>query len=89
LEAGKKHRLELSVASHDAEGADWELRVLVNDKQVLKKTIGPVEGKAAWQPISVDLTPYAGQKVTLRLENAPNGWSWEAGYWTVPILTSE
>ena len=89
LEAGKKHRLELSVASHDAEGADWELRVLVNDKQVLKKTIGPVEGKAAWQPITVDLTPYAGQKVTLRLENAPNGWSCEAGYWTVPALVFE
>jgi hypothetical protein len=89
LAAGRKHRLEFSVAAHTGEGADWELRVLVNGKEALKKTIGPVEGKAAWQPISVDLTPYAGQKVALRLDNAPNGWSWEAGYWTVPTLLSE
>ena len=89
LAAGKKHRLEFAVAGHDDAGADWELRVLVNGKQVFKKTIGPVDGKAAWQPISVDLTPYAGQKAGLRLENAPNGWSWEAGYWTVPAIVSE
>jgi len=89
LAAGKKHRLEFAVANHDATGADWELRVLINDKEALKKTVGSADGKAAWQPISVDLTPYAGQKVTLRLENAANGWSWEAGYWTVPNLASE
>jgi len=89
LAAEKKHRLEFAVASHDAAGADWELRVLVNGKELLRKTIGPVDGKPAWQPITVDLTPYAGQKVTLRLENAPNGWSWEGGYWTVPTLASE
>jgi hypothetical protein len=89
LEAGKKHRLEFAVASHDAAGADWELRVLANGKELLKKTIGPVDGKPAWQPITIDLTPYAGQKVTLRLDNAANGWSWEGGYWTVPDLLSE
>jgi hypothetical protein len=89
LAADRKHRLEFSVAAHTGEGADWELHVLANGKELLKRTIGPVDGKAAWQPISVDLTAYAGQKVTLRLENAPNGWSWEAGYWTVPNLASE
>ena len=89
MAAGKKHKLEVAVASHDAAGADWELRVVVNGKPILKKTIGPVDGKAAWQPISVDLTPYAGQKVALRLENAANGWQSEAGYWTVPIVLSQ
>ena len=89
LEAGRKHRLDFSVAAHNAEGADWELRVLADNKELLRKTIGPVEGKAAWQPISVDLTPYAGKRVTLRLENVANGWAWEGGYWTVPALVSE
>lgn len=36
----------------------------------------------AWREFSVDLAPYAGQTVALRLENAANGWAWEFGYWS-------
>ena len=34
-----------------------------------------------WQQVSVDLSKLAGKKVTLRLENFPNNWSNEFGYW--------
>ena len=75
-----------SAASH--EKGDWELRVLANGKPLLKQTIAR-KSADAWQPVTVDLTPLAGQKVTLRLENAANGWSWEFGYWSTIEVKSE
>ena len=84
--AGQKTTLKFSVASH--EKGDWELRVLANGKPFLKQTIAR-KSADAWQPVTVDLTPLAGQKVTLRLENAANGWSWEFGYWSTIEVKSE
>ena len=34
-----------------------------------------------WKSVTVDLTPYAGKGINLRLENAANDWNWEFGYW--------
>jgi len=84
--AGQKTTLKFSVASH--EKGDWELRVLANGKPLHKQLIAR-KSADAWQPVSVDLTPLAGQKITLRLENAANGWSWEFGYWSAIELKSE
>jgi len=39
--------------------------------------------------VTVDLTPLAGQKVTLRLENAATGWSWEFAHWAGIEVKSE
>jgi hypothetical protein len=36
--------------------------------------------------VRVDLSPLAGRKVALRLENRANGWSWEFAYWSDPKL---
>ncbi len=75
---GGKTTLNFFVAAHDK--GDWELRVFVNGKLLLKQLVD--HDGARWKPVSVDLTPFAGKKVTLRLENAANGWSWEFGYWS-------
>lgn len=84
--AGQKTTLKFSVASH--EKGDWELRVLANGKPLLKQTIAR-KGTEAWQAVTVDLTPLAGQKVTLRLENAATGWSWEFAHWAAIEVKSE
>jgi hypothetical protein len=31
--------------------------------------------------VTADLSQHAGKQVTLRLEGAANGWSYEFGYW--------
>ncbi len=86
IPAGRKTTLKFLVAAH--EKGDWELRVLANGKPLLKQLIAR-QGTEAWHPVTVDLTPLAGQKVTLRLENAANGWSWEFGYWSIIEVKSE
>ncbi len=77
LPLGKKTLLNLEVASHD-EG-DWELRLFANG-QILKKESISNTGQR-WKQISVDLSSYAGKKITLRAENAANGWINEFAYW--------
>ena len=86
LPAGQKTTLKFLVAAH--EKGDWELRVLANGKPLLKQLIAR-QASAVWQPVTLDLTPLAGQKITLRLENAANNWSHEFGYWTALELKSE
>jgi hypothetical protein len=82
--SGKTTVLSFSVAAHDQ--GDWELRVFAGDKLLKKQIIGH-EG-ARWQNISVDLTPFAGTKIPLRLENKANDWNWEFGYWSDLKLNS-
>ncbi len=76
--AGKKSTLSFWVAPH-ARG-DWELRAVVDGKQVLKQAVGPPGG--GWKQVAIDLTPWAGKKVPVRLENAATDWSYEFGYWS-------
>lgn len=76
--AGKATRLTFEVASHDQ--GDWELQVFAGDKLLKKQTID--HDGLRWKSISVDLTPFAGTKVPVRLENKANDWAWEFGYWS-------
>jgi putative membrane-bound dehydrogenase-like protein len=75
--AGKKTTLTLNVAAH--ERGDWELRVLA-DGQLLRQQIVDRQGER-WKQVQVDLSPYAGKKTVVRLENRANDWAWEFGYW--------
>ncbi len=86
IPAGQKSTLKFSVAAH--EKGDWELRVLANGKPLHKQFIAR-QGSDVWLPVTVDLTPLAGQKVTLRLENAANGWSFEFAHWAAIEVKSE
>jgi hypothetical protein len=83
--AGRKTKFTFWVSCHQM--GDFELRVFVSDKPVLKEIIGPPG--SGWRQKTVDLTPYAGRKVTLRVENFPNDWSWEHGYWSDFAVESE
>jgi len=84
--ASQKTTLKLLVAAH--EKGDWELRVLANGKRLHQQIIAR-KGPEAWHPVTVDLTPLAGQKVTLRLENAATGWSFEFAHWAGIEVKSE
>jgi putative heme-binding domain-containing protein len=77
LEAGKPHKLTVTVAAHDQ--GDWELRVKVNGQEVKKTPIGH-DGER-WKTVTVDLSEHAGKEVRLVVEGAANGWSYEFGYW--------
>jgi hypothetical protein len=70
--------LNLEVAAD--EKGDWELRAFA-DGQLLHKQVVNNEGER-WKRVSIDLSKFAGKKVTLRLENFPNNWSYEFGYWS-------
>ena len=73
----KKTVLNIDVASHDQ--GDWELRIFANG-QVLKKEIINSTGER-WKHFTVDLSAFAGKKITVRAENAANDWMNEFGYW--------
>lgn len=83
--AGKKSTFSFWVSCHQM--GDFELRVYVDGKQVVKKMIGPPG--SGWRQETLDLTPYAGKRIALRVENFPNDWSWEHAYWSDLVITSE
>ncbi|MEZ0387822.1 MAG: PVC-type heme-binding CxxCH protein [Verrucomicrobium sp.] len=78
LAPGKPHQITVVVAAHDQ--GDWELRIKVGDQVIKKQVIGH-EGER-WKTVTADLSSFAGQEVTLRLEGAATGWAWEFGYWS-------
>ena len=78
LPFGRKIKFSFWVSCH-AKG-DFELRVFADGQQLLKELIGPPG--SGWRQRSVDLTPYAGKTIKLRLEDFPNDWSWEHAYWS-------
>ena len=71
-------RLKLAVA-HDRRG-DWQLIIRGNDRVLLERAVSPEAG-TGWIDLDLDLAPFAGQSVSLSLENHPSGWSNEFGYW--------
>jgi len=71
--------LECRATVASDERGDFELRFVV-DNTVVQRTTIDRKGET-WKTVRLDLTPYAGRKIVLRVENAANGWSWEFGYW--------
>jgi hypothetical protein len=83
--SGKKTTLSFGVSCHGQ--GDFELRVFIDGKEALKETIGP-KG-SGWREKHLDLSLYAGKRVSVRLENAPNSWEWEHAYWHDLKITYE
>ena len=79
----KKSTLKLLVSYHNR--GDWDLVIRVNGSEQKKVTVGEQSlgaGEDGWLEVTFDLTPFAGSKnLKIDLENKPNGWAWEAGYW--------
>ncbi|MFO7976302.1 MAG: ADP-ribosylglycohydrolase family protein [Candidatus Hydrogenedentota bacterium] len=67
--------LVLDIAS-DRKG-DFLLRVLVNGETAHESLI---DTKGNWREVAIDIAPYAGKSVPVRIENAANNWSNEAAY---------
>ena len=75
-------KLKVQLAAHKK--GDWEFRATA-DGELLKKQVITSGG---WKELTIDLTPFAGKEVEIRLENGANGWSYEFGYWgKVEIVT--
>ncbi|MBL7214797.1 MAG: ADP-ribosylglycohydrolase family protein [Phycisphaerae bacterium] len=78
---GKKTSLILGVG-HDPRG-DWTLIVSAGDKKLLQRNIDSKTCKDGWTEVSVDLSDFAGEPVTLKLENRVLAkMSFETGFWS-------
>ncbi len=84
---GRKSVLKLSVGHHPQ--GDWVLVVKADGKEILKQAVGKDTAANGWLDVSVPLAPFAGKTVSLEIHNQPNGWSWEAGYWSKIAVESE
>ncbi|MCA8985135.1 MAG: dehydrogenase [Planctomycetaceae bacterium] len=80
--AGKQTRLLLEVASHPQ--ADWQLRVVINGQPAITRPIADTgTPDSEWTTLELDLTPYAGQTITLSLQaHGLNRWNSEYAYWS-------
>ena len=84
----KKTTLHMRVSHHPH--GDWQLRVLADGKMIENQLVSSkTVGKDEWMEVSVDLTPYAGKKVKLSIENHPNNWMNEWAYWNKVVIISE
>jgi hypothetical protein len=84
----KKTTLTMRVSHHPH--GDWQLRVLASGKILTDQIIGPKSVSAdEWQNVTVDLTPFAGRKIQLTIENRPNNWKHEWAYWNRVSIVSE
>jgi putative membrane-bound dehydrogenase-like protein len=85
---GKKTTLQMRVSHHPH--GDWQLRVLADGKMIENQLVSSKSvGDDEWMEVSVDLTPYAGKKIRLSIENHPNNWMNEWAYWNKVAITSE
>jgi putative membrane-bound dehydrogenase-like protein len=77
LPADKSQTLKFQVASGASSG--WELRVVIDGKEVKREAVGPKPTR--WQEKSISLEPWKGKTIEISLENHANGWAWEFSYW--------
>ena len=70
------------VVSHHNKG-DWELVIRVNGSEQKRVTVGKnTVGEDGWLEVEYSLNSFAGNKITVDLENKANGWMNEAAYWS-------
>jgi len=61
---------------------DFDLIVKLDGVEVYKQTVSQETTDDDWLPVEIDLSDYAGKDVLIEIVNQPNGWSWEAAYFT-------
>ena len=84
---GKSTRLKIRCSYHPH--GDWQLRVLANSKVLHDQIVSFKTVKSEWLELEVDLSKFAGQKIDLTLENRPNDWRNEFGFWHSVQITSK
>ena len=87
IPVGKRTYLNLKVSHHPH--GDWQLRVLAGKDLLLNVLVGPDSVTDEWLDVRVDLTKYAGERVTLTIENRANNWLCEWAYWNEVRVVSE
>ena len=84
-------QLEFAVSQHGTKEDDqkqWDLQVLVNDQEVLARSIDGAATEDGWLELAADLGPFAGQSVRIELRHKANGSGNAYGYWhDVKIVT--
>ena len=65
------------------------LVVRSNSQRLADEMISKETYKDGSRKITVDLTKFAGQELTLGLVNQANDWSYEFGYWGGARIVSE
>ena len=74
---------------HDRRGGrDWRLVVRVGEDTLYDGIVSPETTVGGWTDLTVDLTRYAGRKITLAVHNAAQGSDFEHGYWKRVALVS-
>ena len=84
---GKSTRLKIRCSYHPH--GDWQLRVLANSKVLHDQIVSFKTVNSEWLELEVDLSKFAGQKIDLTLENRPNDWRNEFGFWHSVQITSK
>lgn len=82
-----KSRFVVEVGHH-ARG-DFELVVKVAGEEVLRTVVGAQTATNHWFAGAIDLSRWAGQRVSIEVANQANGWSNEAAYWHALRIESE
>ena len=70
-------KLKVRVAADDR--GDWQLQVKVDGRELRRLDVTHDEPR--WKDVMMDLSPFAGKEVTIRLEAHATGWSFEFAYW--------
>jgi len=77
--------LYLSVANHENgdQLGDFVLQIKANGKLLKEETVSKeTVGDDGWLWVEVPLDEFAGTPTVLEIVNQPNGWSWEAAYFS-------
>ncbi len=84
-----KPELQLEVAALDYNvDADWMLRVRIDEQIVHEQIVTSVADGEDWTPLAIDLSSYAGQNVTIELENHIGLSRYPAAAWNKIGITS-
>lgn len=76
---GKTTTLKIRGSYHPH--GDWQLRVLADKEVLVDRIVSYQNIQHEWFDQEVDLSRFAGNAITLTLENRANNWSNEFGYW--------
>ena len=80
VELARDQRTFLSFAVAPPEAGDWQLRVYADGRLLHQEKVA--RQGAGWKQVQIDLSPYAGKKVALRLEQAAREGGSEEAYWS-------
>lgn len=80
---------ELILEANHIEGANWSLIVTGNGQKLHESLIGGGGPQAGWVKVAIDLGRFAGEPVTLEIQNFPNDWRFEFGYWSRIAVESQ